>query len=167
MVNAADYVYFQDHIITTDSRRLAMHYGQSHDKVLQAINNLGCSAEYRAKCFRLAADGLPPTTGRSRTPGYMRMTKDGFAILGGEFHTRKKAAITEAFITAFDALAAQLNDLRLGAWCQRVPLIPLDADAMSFEHLDVYSPLGDRSGLRAGEPNAMDLFGASIGMTVH
>ena len=164
-MNHSDYVYYQDRIITTDSRRLATRYGQSHDRVLHAINDLGCSDDFIRKHVRPVTVELRMRKGK-RVEHFVRLTKDGFSIVAAEFHTKKTAAISMAFLEAFDALAAELHDLRVDAGCQRTPPRRGSAGSSICEPFDLYPRLDGLLNPPANRLNALDRFRASIGLPV-
>lgn len=105
----ADLVHLHDTTLTTDSRRVAKHFGKRHDNVLRAYDALQCSAEYRRLNFEETIDKVPGPKGATRHERLVRMTKNGFVFLVMGFTGAEAARIKEAYINAFDAMAEELK----------------------------------------------------------
>jgi len=98
-------VHFKDgHPITT-SIAIAEAFGKQHKDVLRAIQNMGCSEEFRQRNFVTAkyldAQGKPRDM--------YEVTRDGFLFVGMGFTGAAASAMKEAYITAFNAMEAQLT----------------------------------------------------------
>lgn len=89
----------------TTSLKVAEAFGKRHDNVTRKIEALECSPEFTALNFE--ASEYIDSTGRKLT--MWEMTKDGFMFLVMGFTGTKAAAIKEAYINAFNWMAAQLQ----------------------------------------------------------
>lgn len=92
--------------IKTSSLKVAEHFGKLHKNVLRSVESLDCSPEFTKLNFELSE--YADSTGR-KLPSY-EMTKDGFMFLVMGFTGKKAAAIKEAYINAFNEMAAQLQE---------------------------------------------------------
>lgn len=90
---------------TTTSLDIATHFGKQHKDVLRAIANLDCSPEFTGRNFALSEYTDP--TGRKLTQ--YRLTRDGFTFLCMGFTGKEAAKWKEAYITAFNAMEAELK----------------------------------------------------------
>ncbi|WP_051235762.1 Rha family transcriptional regulator [Ottowia thiooxydans] len=76
--------------LTTDSRKVAKHFGKRHDSVLRSFDKLSCSEEFRQHNFVAAKDldvqGKPRRT--------VLMTKNGFIFLAMGFTGAKASKFT-------------------------------------------------------------------------
>ncbi|GIP61160.1 Rha family transcriptional regulator [Paenibacillus woosongensis] len=99
-----DFVYVEDGIVKTDSRRIASKFGKRHADVLRSIKNLECSTEFTERNFTHSQyiDG----SGR-RLPVYT-VTRDGFTFLITGFTGKEAAKFKEDFIAAFNWMEKQL-----------------------------------------------------------
>ena len=89
----------------TTSRIVARVFGKEHRNVLQAVDNLDCSDEFRLLNFQQTVYDRPnPSGGKSLQSREYRMTRDGFMFLAMGFTGREAAQWKEAFITAFNDL---------------------------------------------------------------
>lgn len=110
-----DFVMVEGREAVTDSRKVAKHFSKRHRDVLRAIRNLDCSTKFAARnfaqCFEIngLANGKPEPV--------IQMTKDGFMFLVMGFTGKAAAAMKEAFIEAFNAMA---ENLRSGLWQRRL-----------------------------------------------
>lgn len=91
--------------IRADSRDVAAAFGKQHKNVLQSLNNLECSAEFRRLNFQPFKN--KDLTGE--TTAYVLMTKDGFSFLAMGFTGQKAAGFKEAYIRRFNAMDAELR----------------------------------------------------------
>ncbi|WP_029953518.1 Rha family transcriptional regulator [Achromobacter sp. DH1f] len=113
--------------LVTDSRRVASRFSKRHRDVLRAIRLLECSAGFRARnfaqCFEIneLANGKPEPL--------VQMTKDGFMFLVMGFTGKAAAAVKEAFIEAFNAMAEYIRTGRQDLWQQMQALLAKDADS--------------------------------------
>ena len=123
----SEFVTLNDTTLTTDSRRVAKHFGKRHDNVLRAFDALDCSTEFRALNFEATMEAVAGPKGSSRQERVIRMTKNGFVFLVMGFRGRKAADTKEAYINAFDAMADQLQRIGMSLWEQRLQLEKRDA----------------------------------------
>lgn len=100
-----DSIVFNHNQIRTSSIKVCEAFGKRHDNVLRIIQNIDCSPEFNALNFE-AVEYLDKK-GEKRT--MWEMTKDGFMFLVMGFTGKKAAQIKEAFINAFNAMAAELS----------------------------------------------------------
>lgn len=113
--------------LVTDSRRVATRFNKRHRDVLRAIRQLECSSGFRARnfaqCFEIngLANGKPEPL--------VQMTKDGFMFLVMGFTGKAAAAVKEAFIEAFNAMADYIRAGRQGLWQEAQALLAKDADS--------------------------------------
>lgn len=99
-----DAVFIQNHLVKTDSLRVAEIFGKQHKNVLQKLESLDCSQEFTELNFQLSE--YVDTTGR-KLPMF-EMTKDGFIFLVMGFTGATAAKIKEAYINTFNQMAAML-----------------------------------------------------------
>ena len=90
--------------VKTTSLKVAEAFSKQHKDVLRKLESLDCSEEFTQRNFALSE--YMDSTGR-KLPSY-EMTKDGFMFLVMGFTGQKAAAIKEAYINAFNQMAAQL-----------------------------------------------------------
>ncbi|WP_270932539.1 Rha family transcriptional regulator [Pseudomonas aeruginosa] len=108
-----DLVMVNDGQVVTTSLKVAERFGKRHDNVLRAIDNLDCSAGFRLLNFeetvmwRENPSGGEPIKSRS-----FDMTKDGFMFLVMGFRGKAAAAWKEAFIHAFNWMAALCSSMK-------------------------------------------------------
>lgn len=104
--------------LVTDTLRVARHFRKAHKNVLRAYDNRDCSAEFS----RLNFEPREYRDHRGKVQRIVEMTKNGFMFLVMSFTGAEAARVKEAYIAAFDALAAfvrsehrnllqQLNDV--------------------------------------------------------
>lgn len=106
--------------VTTTSRKIAELFGKQHRNVLRAIDNLGCSDEFRALNFE-PVDFIDKN-GDSRRE--FNITKDGMAFLCMGFTGKEAAKFKEAYINAFNWMADMLRqradiDFMMGDFSRR------------------------------------------------
>jgi Rha family phage regulatory protein len=92
----------------TTSVDIATYFHKRHDDVLRRIRAMPCSAEFNARNF--AAVEYSDTKGEKR-PCY-RITRDGFTFLAMGFSGTRAAMFKEAYIDAFNRMAAQAGELQ-------------------------------------------------------
>ena len=95
--------------IKTTSRAIAEHFGKRHDNVLQSIDRLECSPEFRALNFQETFCMVEVPNGGFRQQRMYELTRDGFVFLVMGFTGPKAARWKEAYIAAFNAMEAQLS----------------------------------------------------------
>ncbi|WP_353655477.1 Rha family transcriptional regulator [Citrobacter sp. Cb027] len=91
--------------VVTTSLAVANYFTKRHERVLDKIRNLECSAEFTEHNFVLSeyTDAL----GR-KLPCY-QITRDGFAFLAMGFTGKRAARFKEAYINAFNQMEKQLS----------------------------------------------------------
>lgn len=103
------FVSLEGERLVTDTRRVAQHFGKQHKNVLRAFDALDCSANFRRLNFEPTMESVPGPNGATRQERLVRMSKNGFMFLVMGFTGHKAAQIKEAYIGAFDAMAARLH----------------------------------------------------------
>ncbi|WP_434107663.1 Rha family transcriptional regulator [Paraburkholderia caffeinilytica] len=98
----ADFVSIADNRLVTDTLRVARHFHKRHADVLRTYDNRECSAEFSQRNF--APTEYIDIQGKLRR--MVQMTKDGFMFLVLGFTGSEAARIKEAFIAAFNEMAA-------------------------------------------------------------
>ncbi|EFM6596111.1 transcriptional regulator [Escherichia coli] len=89
----------------TTSIAIAEFFSKRHERVLDKIRNLDCSAKFTEHNFVLSE--YTDSTGR-KLPMY-QITKNGFVFLVMGFTGKKAAAFKEAYIAEFDRMEAELR----------------------------------------------------------
>ncbi|EFE6918473.1 Rha family transcriptional regulator [Escherichia coli] len=89
----------------TTSIAIAEFFGKRHERVLDKIRNLDCSAKFTEHNF--VSSEYTDSTGR-KLPMY-QITKNGFVFLVMGFTGKKAAAFKEAYIAEFDRMEAELR----------------------------------------------------------
>ena len=77
---------------------VAKDYNKRHDNVLQAIQNLECSKEFRLLNFKES----PYENSQGKSQPMYKMTRDGFTFLAMGFSGKKAARFKEAYINLFN-----------------------------------------------------------------
>lgn len=90
----------------TTSLKVAEVFGKLHKNVMQKIESLDCSPEFALANFSANVENQVVGTSR-RDMRYYEMTKDGFMFLVMGFTGKTAAQIKEAYINAFNRMAAQ------------------------------------------------------------
>lgn len=103
---------------TTTSLAIAERFGKRHDNVLQSIQKLECSEEFRLLNFQGTSRTVPGPNGATRLEAMYAVTKDGFMFLAMGFTGKEAAAWKERFIAAFNAMERQLLE---NAAAQQIP----------------------------------------------
>lgn len=132
MNDLSEFVTLNDYTLTTDSRRVARHFTKRHDNVLQALDRLDCSNEYRRLNFQETIVDVAGPKGATRKERIVLMTKDGFVFLVMGFRGQKAASIKEAYIKAFNAMSDNLQQIGLNLWNQRLELEKTDATSFMW-----------------------------------
>lgn len=114
MRDIAEFVSMQGGELLTDSRRVAAHFGKLHKNVLRAFDELECSSEFN----RLNFEPVEFVDEKGETRRQVLMTKNGFMFLAMGFNGRQAALVKEAFISAFDEMAARLRDRSRNLWAE-------------------------------------------------
>ena len=124
----ADFVNLKDSVLTTDSRRVAKHFGKRHANVLRAYDQLTCSLEFRRLNFE--SGSFLDEQGQNRRE--VRMTKDGFVFLVMGFTGIEASRMKESYVRAFNAMADQLTQIGLDLWSQRIALERKDSNSFTW-----------------------------------
>jgi len=88
--------------VTTSSIKVAENFGKQHHHLIQKIEKLDCSEEFRCRNFSL---DLKVNHQNGNSYNVVEMTKDGFMFLVMGFTGKKAAAVKEAYINAFNQMA--------------------------------------------------------------
>lgn len=96
----------EDKIARIDSRTVAEEFGESHDSVMQAIENLDCSEEFNLLNFKEIK--YKDSKGRSY-PCY-EMTREGFTYLVQKYNKETYAEIRKEFFKKFNEAEAIVNE---------------------------------------------------------
>jgi len=104
-----DAVIFHDNQLRTTSIKVAEAFGKLHKNVIQKLESLDCSPEFTSANFSADVQTVEAGQGAKRESKIYEMTKDGFMFLVMGFTGKKAAQIKEAFINAFNAMAAELS----------------------------------------------------------
>lgn len=128
MSDLSEFVTLNETTLTTDTRRVAKHFGKRHDNVLQAYDRLDCSGEFSRLNFQVTEE--LDLQGKSRR--LVRMTKDGFMFLVMGFRGKKAATVKERYINAFNAMAEQLQRIGMSLWDQRLELEKKDSTSFMW-----------------------------------
>lgn len=91
--------------VVTTSLAVANYFTKRHERVLDRIRNLECSAEFTEHIFVLSE--YTDASGR-KLPCY-QITRDGFAFLAMGFTGKRAAQFKEAYINAFNQMEKQLS----------------------------------------------------------
>ncbi|WNT68059.1 Rha family transcriptional regulator [Shigella dysenteriae] len=92
--------------VVTTSLAVANYFTKRHERVLDRIRNLECSAEFTEHNFVLSE--YTDASGR-KLPCY-QITRDGFAFLAMGFTGKRAAQFKEAYINAFNQMEKQLSN---------------------------------------------------------
>ncbi|EIR4670422.1 Rha family transcriptional regulator [Escherichia coli] len=92
--------------VVTTSLAVANYFTKRHERVLDRIRNLECSAEFTEHNFVLSE--YTDASGR-KLPCY-QITRDGFAFLAMGFTGKRAAKFKEAYINAFNQMEKQLSN---------------------------------------------------------
>lgn len=94
--------------VTTNSFKIAKHFGKQHKNVIRDIEILECSDEFRRLNFEPTSADVPMPNGGVRTIPAYTLTRDGFMFLAMGFTGARAAQWKEAYIDAFNRLEAAL-----------------------------------------------------------
>ncbi len=105
-----EFVSIAGNRLVTDSLRVAKHFHKRHADVLRTYDSRECSAEFSQRNFAPAE--YVDAQGKLRR--MVQMTKDGFMFLVLGFTGAEAARIKEAFIAAFNEMAAFIRTEQRG-----------------------------------------------------
>ncbi len=106
----SDAIVIHEADIRTTSLKVAEAFGKRHDDVLKRLNNMDCSSDFHHRNFAEMMQKVQIGKGATRDSKYYEMTKDGFMFLVMGFTGKQAAQIKEAYINAFNVMAAQLAE---------------------------------------------------------
>lgn len=98
----------------TTSLKVAEIFGKMHKNVLQAIENLGCSKEFKDANFQPCVYETKSGFGYRKFPMY-RLTRNGFVLLVMGFTGAKAIQFKLWYIAEFNRMEAVLRDLQRNA----------------------------------------------------
>lgn len=104
----SDAVFAQNDDLVTTSTKVADAFGKRHSHVLRKLESLECSSDFTSAHFWVHVQKIDIGHGAKRESKIYQMTKDGFMFLVMGFTGKKAAAIKEAYIKAFNDMAAKL-----------------------------------------------------------
>jgi Rha family phage regulatory protein len=99
-MNQLPQVFLKDGIAYVDSREIAVKFGKEHKNVLQGIDSLEMSDEFRRLNFQLSSY----QTAQNKTMPCFHLTERGYSRLVMSFTGEKAAKWIELFIEAFDQM---------------------------------------------------------------
>lgn len=98
--NVFNHLFRKQQVAMTSSLDVAEYFGKRHKNVLQAIETLECSDDFRRLNFQ---PSYYHNEQNKRQPMF-RLTRDGFTFLAMGFTGKKAAKFKEAYITAFNEM---------------------------------------------------------------
>lgn len=153
--------------LRTTSLKVAEAFGKLHKDVLRKIGNLDCSPEFASAHFYANVENQAVGTSR-RDMKYYEMTKDGFMFLVMGFTGKKAAQIKEAYINAFNWMAAQLFGRPVAAKTTTDARTPLRAAVSmlvgkrSLMYPDAYALVHQRFGVEHIDQLAPEQIGQAV-----
>ncbi|RXK34197.1 hypothetical protein BBD39_11040 [Arsenophonus endosymbiont of Bemisia tabaci Asia II 3] len=104
-------VFIHNGKVVTSSNAVAIYFAKRHDNVIQKIESLDCSSEFRLLNFKETFYIREnPNGGDGISTKCYEMTKDGFVFLVMGFTGKKAAQFKEAYIAEFNRMEAQINN---------------------------------------------------------
>lgn len=101
-------VSITDQRAVTTSQIIAEAFDKQHKNVLQSIERIECSEDFRRLNFQpTQIEVVLPTGGTRLSPSY-NITRDGFTFLAMGFTGKKASQFKEAFIAAFNRMEQAL-----------------------------------------------------------
>lgn len=97
-------VVVKEGVLTVSSLKVAEKFGKAHKNVLQKIENLDCSDDFRGLNFKPSYY----TNTQNKTVPCYELTRDGFSFLCMGFTGKEAAKWKEGFIKAFNAMEREL-----------------------------------------------------------
>ena len=121
-MSTADLVCFDndDRLVTT-SLRVAEVFGKRHDNIMQAIQAIECSDNFRDLNFQVSK--YAPQNQKRQYLMY-HITRDGFTFLAMGFTGKKAAKFKEDYIAAFNKMEKELWERRLKVATRPAPPPP-------------------------------------------
>lgn len=130
------FIFAQENELKTTSIKVAEAFGKLHKDVLKKIESLECSKEFHERNFSLMQIDVEIGNSAIRKSPAYEMTKDGFMFLVMGFTGKAAAAIKEAYINAFNTMAAQLFGKRETAALPEPPTITKEQAGILFNLVD-------------------------------
>lgn len=96
-------------VAVTTSYLVAETFGKNHKRVLEDIDRLNCSEDFRKPNFGLSLKLRELPNGGHKEDRYYTITKDGFTILAMGYTGKKAMEFKEKYIDAFNAMEKQLR----------------------------------------------------------
>lgn len=122
--NFQDFIFLAGDKLVTDTKSVAKAFRKLNKNVIQAVEDLECSEDFKRLNFQLVKEtmtyrhnGVDVIKETKRTSHYT-MTKDGFMFLVMGFTGKAAAAVKEQFIAAFNAMADFIRNNQLSLWKQ-------------------------------------------------
>lgn len=91
------------------SLEIAEHFGKKHKNVIQAIEGIECSDDFRGLNFQLTSTQVAQPNGGVRDVPAYEITRDGFVFLCMGFTGAAAAQWKERYINAFNEMEASLR----------------------------------------------------------
>lgn len=98
-----------NHQPMTTSINVAARFEKRHKNVLQAIETLECSAEFRRLNFQPTLIDVQMPRGGHRKAKAVGMTRNGFTMISFGFTGKEAVRFKEAYIKAFDLMEEELR----------------------------------------------------------
>lgn len=127
-------------VLVADSKQVAAHFKKRHDNVLQAIDNLECSDEFRRLNFQETFQTVAMPNGATRQDTSFTITRDGFSFLAMGFTGREAAVWKEKYINAFNAMEKENRRLQAENQAlleQQTKTLLLENKTLADENYDV------------------------------
>jgi len=104
-----EFIFTSENTLKTNSLKVADAFGKLHKNILQKIEAIECSDDFRRLNFKLSSIEQKIPNGAAKQIPCYEMTKDGLVFLVMGFTGVKAAAIKEAYINAFNILYERLH----------------------------------------------------------
>jgi Rha family phage regulatory protein len=132
ITNLNDFVTLAGDKLVTDSRRVADVFAKQHKNVLRDITKLIDEAQddnITREFSRLNFEPREYMDERGKEQRCFEMTRDGFALLAMGFTGKEANRWKIRYITAFNAMAEQLQHRELNLWQQMQALIAQEVES--------------------------------------
>lgn len=147
VINITELVSMSGATLTTDSLRVAKHFGKQHAHVLRAIRAIQRNVGPEFSRSNFGAASYEDAQGKRRE--LVRMTKDGFVLLAMGFSGDQAMRMKVAYISAFNAMAAELQQAGLSLWAQRLAIEARDANSFARAQIGAHLMLDRKRELPA------------------
>ncbi|MEG9489612.1 Rha family transcriptional regulator [Mannheimia indoligenes] len=98
-------VFHKETVAMTNTLKVAEYFDKQHKNILQRLENLECSEEFRRLNFK---PSYYLNEQNKKQPMYL-MTQDGFTLLVMGFTGKKAMQFKESYITAFNEMRKQIT----------------------------------------------------------